>query len=111
MDDSLKKQTEDILGELGLNMTTAITMFAKAIVRERRLPLDLSVDPFYSAANQVRLKRSIEEYESSRFAQKDDGGVGEDVRECLIYCFFLMAGRIISIGRRRTRKSYGGSTP
>lgn len=66
MDDVLKKQTEDILGELGLNMTTAITMFAKAIVRERRLPLDLSVDPFYSAVNQARLNRSIEEYESGR---------------------------------------------
>lgn len=68
IDDTLKKQTEDILGELGLNMTTAITMFAKAIVRERRLPLDLSVDPFYSAANQTRLNRSIEEYESGRSA-------------------------------------------
>lgn len=68
IDDTLKKQTEDILGELGLNMTTAITMFAKAIVRERRLPLDLSVDPFYSTANQARLNRSIEEYESGQSA-------------------------------------------
>lgn len=64
MDDTLKRQTEGILEELGLNMTTAMTMFAKTIVRERRLPLDLSIDPFYSAANQARLKRAIESYES-----------------------------------------------
>ena len=66
MDDSLKRQTETILEELGLNMTTAMTMFAKTIVREQRLPLDLSIDPFYSAINQARLKRAIENYESGK---------------------------------------------
>lgn len=66
MDDSLKRQTETILEELGLNMTTAMTMFAKTIVREQRLPLDLSIDPFYSATNQTRLKRAIESYESGK---------------------------------------------
>lgn len=38
MDGTLKKQAEDILGELRLNMATVITRFAKAIARERRLP-------------------------------------------------------------------------
>lgn len=66
MDDNLKKQTETILDELGLNLSTAMTMFAKAIVRERRLPLDLSIDPFYSAVNQAVLNRSIAEYEAGR---------------------------------------------
>lgn len=63
MDDTLKRQTEAILEELGLNMTTAMTIFAKTIVREQRLPLDLSIHPFYSAANQARLKQAIEDYE------------------------------------------------
>ena len=66
MDDTLKRQTEAILEQLGLNMTTAMTMFAKTIVREQRFPLDLSIDPFYSAANQSRLKRTIENYESGK---------------------------------------------
>ena len=66
MDDTLKQQTEAVLEQLGLNMTTAMTMFAKSIVREQRLPLDLSIDPFYSAANQSRLKHAIENYESDR---------------------------------------------
>ena len=64
MDDTLKRQTEAILEALGLNMT----MFAKTIVREQRLPLDLSIDPFYSPANQARLKRAIESYESGKSA-------------------------------------------
>ena len=67
-DDTLKRQTETILEALGLNMTTAMTMFAKTIVREQRLPLDLSIDPFYSPANQARLKRAIESYECGKSA-------------------------------------------
>jgi len=66
MDDTLKLQTEAVLSELGLNMTTAMTMFAKAIVREQRLPLDLRIDPFYSAVNQARLNRTIDEYEAGK---------------------------------------------
>ncbi len=68
MDDTLKRQTERVLEELGLNMTTAMTMFAKTIVREQRLPLDLSIDPFYSTVNQDRLKQAIENYEAGKSA-------------------------------------------
>lgn len=64
MDDNLKQQTEMILDELGLNMSTAVTMLAKAIVRERRLPLDLSLDPFYSTVNQAVLSKRIAAYEA-----------------------------------------------
>ena len=64
MDDTLKRQTEAVLDQLGLNMTTAMTMFAKTIVREQRLPLDLRIDPFYAPANQARLKQTIQRYES-----------------------------------------------
>ena len=68
MDDTLKRQTELVLEQLGLNMTTAMTMFAKTIVREQRLPLDLSIDPFYAPANQARLKRTIADYEAGKSA-------------------------------------------
>lgn len=68
MDDTLKKQMEAVLDQLGLNMTTAMTMFAKTIVREQRLPLDLRIDPFYAPANQKRLKQIIDRYESGETA-------------------------------------------
>ncbi len=66
MDDDLKRKTETVLDALGLNMSTAITMFAKAIVREQRLPLDLSLDPFYSEENQKYLTDAIRRYESGQ---------------------------------------------
>lgn len=65
MEDNLKSQTEAVLNALGLNMSTAITMFAKAIVREQRLPLDLRLDPFYSEENVARLQKSIAQMEAT----------------------------------------------
>ena len=64
MDDALKMQTEAILDQLGINMSTAMTMFAKAIVREHGIPFSLIVDPFYSAENQANLERRISAYET-----------------------------------------------
>ncbi|MBQ9887422.1 MAG: type II toxin-antitoxin system RelB/DinJ family antitoxin [Lachnospiraceae bacterium] len=42
MDDSLKTQFEQLCNEFGMNMTTAINVFARAVVRERRIPFDIA---------------------------------------------------------------------
>jgi DNA-damage-inducible protein J len=51
MDEDLKKSMEETCRSLGLNMTTAFTIFAKKVSREQRIPFDVSVDPFYSERN------------------------------------------------------------
>jgi len=51
MDEDLKKSMEKTCRTLGLNMTTAFTIFAKKVSREQRIPFDVSVDPFYSEHN------------------------------------------------------------
>ena len=56
MDDSLKSDFDKVCNELGLSMTTAITMLAKKMTREKRLPFEVSVDPFYSEENLARLR-------------------------------------------------------
>ena len=65
MDDSLKSDFDKVCNELGLSMTTAITMLAKKMTREKRLPFEVSGDPFYSEANLARLRRSIAQMEST----------------------------------------------
>lgn len=60
MDSDLKRDMEETCKELGLNMTTAITIFAKKMVRERRIPFEVSVDPFYSEENQKRLREAFD---------------------------------------------------
>jgi DNA-damage-inducible protein J len=59
MDTEEKKSFEDVCGQLGLTITTAFKMFAKKVVRERRIPFDLSLDPFYSESNMEHLRRGV----------------------------------------------------
>ena len=42
MDADLKRETEELLHEMGLNMTTAMNIFAKAIVKRRRIPFAIT---------------------------------------------------------------------
>lgn len=65
MDDTLKKDFETICNDLGLSMTTAITMLAKKMTREKRIPFEVSVDPFYSDENMERLRKSIAQMEAT----------------------------------------------
>ena len=44
MDADLKRQFEDFCADVGMSMTTAITVFAKKVVRENRIPFEISGD-------------------------------------------------------------------
>ncbi len=58
MDEDLKRQFDSFCSDVGMSMTTAICIFAKAVVRERRIPFEISApDPFYSPANMAHLRR------------------------------------------------------
>lgn len=58
VDDETKKDMEEICEALGLSMNTAFALYAKTVVRERRIPLDLALDPFYSEANTRHLEQA-----------------------------------------------------
>ena len=47
LDAAVKKNMEQVCAELGLSMSAAFTIFAKKVGRERRIPFDVSIDPFY----------------------------------------------------------------
>ena len=59
MDEDLKKSMDSICQELGMNLTTAFTIFARKVSREKRIPFEVSVDPFYSESNLSHLRRGI----------------------------------------------------
>ena len=59
MDEDLKKSMEQTCQELGMNMTTAFTIFAKKMSREKRIPFEVSIDPFYSESNMAHLRRGV----------------------------------------------------
>lgn len=41
MDDKLKKDAEELFEDLGLNLTTAVTIFFKQALREQRIPFEI----------------------------------------------------------------------
>ena len=70
MDEKLKKSMEKTCQELGMTMTTAFTIFAKKMSREKRIPFEVSVDPFYSESNMKILKESIKQLEQGKVVVK-----------------------------------------
>lgn len=42
MDESLKKQFDGLCQEFGMNSSTAINIFARAVVRQRKIPFEIS---------------------------------------------------------------------
>lgn len=42
MDENLKKEAEALFAEMGLNMTTAITLFTKAVVNQQKIPFEIT---------------------------------------------------------------------
>lgn len=43
-DKEIKEQAEQIFSDLGLNMTTAVNMFLRAVIRENGIPFDLKLE-------------------------------------------------------------------
>ena len=61
MDSEVKKQFDDFCNNVGMNASTAFNMFARAVLREKRLPFDVTTqrDPFYSESNQAFLREAV----------------------------------------------------
>lgn len=67
-----KLQFEDFCNQIGMSMSTAINVFIKAVLREKKIPFELTAepDPFYSEENMERLKRSIKQLEDGQVVTK-----------------------------------------
>lgn len=66
LDADVKKSMEQACAELGLSMSAAFTVFAKKVGREKRIPFEISVDPFYSESNQRYLAQKLADYKAGK---------------------------------------------
>lgn len=73
MDEELKKQAEELFEDLGMNMSTAITIFIKQAVRLKGLPFRVrkEEDPFFSRENLEVLRRSIAAADRGELTEHD----------------------------------------
>ena len=66
IDDQIKKKAEIACEALGLNMTTAITLYLVKLGNEMRIPFEVSVDPFYSKEYIDMLERRVADMKEGR---------------------------------------------
>ena len=59
MEDELKARAEALFDDLGMNMSTAFTIFVKQALRQNGIPFEITAEPFYSEANQARLLKAV----------------------------------------------------
>ena len=78
VDDELKRGAEKTLNDIGLSMSTAINIFLKTVVRENRIPFELSADPFYSKENMKELERRVHAVRSGESTLKERELIEED---------------------------------
>ena len=78
IDDDIKTNAEATLKDMGLNMSTAITIFLTKVAREKRIPFEINVDPFYSPENMLELKNRITNINNGTSSLKEHELIEED---------------------------------
>lgn len=73
-DKAVKDQAEAIFNELGLNMTTAVNMFLKTVIRQNGITLDLRLDvPNETTASAIEEGRKLMNDSSApRYSSMDE---------------------------------------
>jgi len=72
IDKEVKQMAEQALNDMGLTMSAAITVFLKKIGRERRIPFEISADPFYSESNINHLNKVIDGIEDGNIVLRPE---------------------------------------
>lgn len=68
IDADLKESVEEICWQMGMSLTTAITIFCTKVAQERRIPFEITADPdpFYGESNLRHLEKKKEDYRARR---------------------------------------------
>jgi DNA-damage-inducible protein J len=71
MDETLKKQFDILCQDFGMNATTAINVFARAVVRQRRIPFEIS-----SSETNITREGAMQAFNALR-AQAIENGIAD----------------------------------
>lgn len=79
VDNDVKRNAERTLNDIGLSMSTAINIFLKTVVRENRIPFELSADPFYSQENITELEKRVSDIHSGKSILQEHELIEDDL--------------------------------
>ena len=71
MDEELKKKFDDFCSDVGLNATVAVNLFVKTVVRENRIPFEITSRP---AAARGAVRAAEEDLEQGRLQSYENAG-------------------------------------
>lgn len=66
IDEKDKKNFELFCSETGMNVSVAINMFIKSVLREHKLPFEIKTNPFYSENNIKYLEKIVADIENGK---------------------------------------------
>ncbi|MBO4815387.1 MAG: type II toxin-antitoxin system RelB/DinJ family antitoxin [Clostridia bacterium] len=66
IDEKDKKNFELFCNKTGMNVSVAINMFIKSVLREQKIPFEIRVDPFYSESNVKYLEKVISDVKEGK---------------------------------------------
>lgn len=60
IDEDVKRRFDEFCADVGMNASVAVNLFVKTVIREQRIPFQITTDPFYSESNVRELKRRFD---------------------------------------------------
>ena len=76
IDDDVKVNAEKVCKDIGMSMSTAVNIYLKRLVSERRIPFEVSADPFYSKENMDELERRVANIRTGKSVLKEHDLIG-----------------------------------
>jgi len=78
IDEDVKKKMESACKDMGLSLSTAFNIFAVKVGNERRIPFEITADPFYSESNMAHLQRGIAALNAGKGIEHEIIEVGDE---------------------------------
>lgn len=72
VDDNIKAKAENACAAMGLTMTSAINIFLTKVANERRIPFEISADPFYSEEHIAILEKRAADMKAKKNVSEHD---------------------------------------
>ena len=66
VDELVKKDAEKALKSMGLTLSGAINIFLAKVANEKRIPFEVSANPFYSKQNMDYLEQKMANYKAGK---------------------------------------------
>lgn len=66
VDENDRKRFEVFCNETGMNVSSAVNMFIKAVLRENKIPFEIKFDPFYSEKNVKYIEKIVSDINNKK---------------------------------------------